>query len=153
MKPLKPLLYVLSVLFLLIAQAGTAQATTESLNLQAGKTLIRTIDIAAGDRVSIKFLTIGGTPNTLHFWVLFANGTMTDYGEVNTLEIFFTPEVSGPFTMNFDNSNSSSPALVTLNFEVEHYYFGIPSLLFILVAITVLLAGIAAGYIIMGKYS
>jgi hypothetical protein len=55
--------------------------------------------------------------------------------------------------MHFDNRNSSSSKLVTLNYEVEHYYFGIPSVLFIVVAITVLLVCVVAGYIIMGKYS
>ena len=146
-------LCALIVLALLIVLAGTVQAKTESINVQAGADVVRTVNLASEDRVSLKFSALGASSNALHFWVTFANGTTTDYGEIGEREMFFTSEVSGQFTMHFDNSNSSSSRLVTLNYEVEHYYFGMPNVLFIVVAITVLLVGVLAGYIIMGKYS
>jgi len=153
MKSPRRLLCVLIVLASLIVPAGTAQASTESLKVQAGTDVVRTIDLASEDRVTLKFSAIGDVSSELRFWVAFANGTTIDYGETSEREMFFVSEVSGQFILHFDNSNSSSSKLVTLNYEVEHYYFGIPSVLLLIVAITVLLAGVAAGYIIMGKYS
>jgi len=143
----------LAVLTLMLALTGTAQATTLSLNVQAGTEVIRTIDLAAGDHILLKFSAVGDDPTALNFWGAFPNGTTIDYGEVSQREMSFVSEGSGQFVMHFDNRNSSSSKLVTLNYEVEHYYFGIPSVLFIVVAITVLLVCVVAGYIIMGKYS
>lgn len=153
MKSLTRPLLVLFVLSSLIALTAIAAATTESLNVQAGADVIRTIDVVTDDRVTVKFSAVGESPNTLHFWVQFANGTSVDFGEVGGRMLSFATDTSGQFIMHFDNSNSPSSKLVTLNYEVEHYYFGIPSVLFIIVAITVLLVGVVAGYIIMGKYS
>ncbi len=148
-------LCALIVLALLICLAGTVQARTESFIVQAGAEEVQTTDLASEDRVTLKFSAVGDNPSTIHFWVTFADGTTTDYGEVPGREMSFTSEVSGQFTMHFDNSNSPTPTsrLVTLNYDVEHYYFGIPGVLFILMAIAVLLVGIVAGYVVMGKYS
>jgi hypothetical protein len=143
----------LAVLTVVLALVGTAQATTLSLNVPAGKDSVQSIDISAEDRVLVKFSAVGDVPPTLNFWVIFPNGTTTNYGETSQREMLFVSETSGQFVMHFDNSNSSSQKLVTLNYEIEHYYFGIPSVLFIIVAITVLLVFVVAGYIIMGKYS
>ena len=150
---LNRLLVALAVLTLMLALAGTVQAATLSLNVQAGSEVVRAIDLANGDHVLLRFSTVGDDPTALNFWVAFPNGTTTDYGEVGQRELSFVSETSGPFMMHFDNSDSSSPKLVTLNYEVEHYYFGMSSVLFIIVAITVLLVCVVAGYLIMGKYS
>ena len=147
------MLSVFAVLTLMLALAGTAQAKTESLNIQAGMEIAVPIDLRVEDHVMIEFSAVGEAPTTMHFWVTFADGKVADYGEVSQKELSFVSESSGQFVMHFDNSAYSSSKLVTLNYEVEHYFFGMPGLLFILVAIAVLLVGIVAGYIIMGKYS
>ena len=144
---------VLAVLTLTLALTGTAQATTLSLNVQAGTEVVRTIDLVAGDHVLVKFSTVGDDPATTNFYVAFPNGTTTDYGEVGQREMYFVSETSGSFIMHFDNSDSPSSKLLTLNYEVEHYYFGMSSVLFIIVAIAVLLVCVVAGYLMMGKYS
>ena len=43
--------------------------------------------------------------------------------------------------------------MVTLNYNIEHYYFDIPEIPFLLIVIAILLLCVVAGYIIMGKYS
>ena len=152
MKLNRPLV-ALAVLTLILALAGTAQATTLSLNVQAGTDVIRTIDLSSEDHVLVKCSAIGDDSGRIDLWVIFPNGTTMDYGELGQREISFVSETSGQFVMHFDNSNSLSSQLVTLNYEVQHYYFGMSSVLFIIVAITVLLVCIVAGYVIMGKYS
>ena len=146
-------LCALIVSVLLIVLVCTVQAATESITLQAGAEVVRTIDLASEDRVTLKFSAVGDDPSTLRFWVKFADGTTADYGEISGREMQFVSGASGQFAMHFDNFESSSSKLVTLNYEVEHYYFGIPSMLFLLISIAVLLVGIAAGYIVMGKYA
>jgi hypothetical protein len=142
-------LILLSSLILLF---GFVQGATESLSIQGGSELVQTIDLLAEDRITVTFTAIGEAPSTLHFWLAFANGTTRDYGELSHAAISFVSDVKGECDLHFDNSDSSSIRLVTLNYEIEHYYFGLPQLLFILLVIAVLLVCVAAGYFIMGKY-
>ena len=153
MKSFSKSLCALLVPVLMFVLVCTAQASTESINVQAGADVVRTIDLGSEDKVTLKFSAVGDYPSTLHFWVKFSNGTTADYGEITGYEMSFTSGVSGKFTMHFDNFDSSSSRLVTLNYVVERYYFGVPGMLFILLAIAVFLVGIVAGYIVMGKYA
>jgi hypothetical protein len=152
MRHLRNMLYLLIIFSLTITLTEVAQAKTESINVEPGKELTRTIDLAAGDRTSITFTVLGPAPSTLHFYIVLPNGTTSDHGEISQLTLDFFTDVKGECQLHFDNSNSSNPQLVTLNYDVEHYIFGIPQMLFLLLAIGVLLLFVAAGYIIMGKY-
>jgi hypothetical protein len=146
-------LCLLVVIGLIISLPSVVQAAVESFSVQAGEELVRAVDVAVEDRVQISFTVLGQNPDTLHFWMLFPNGTIMDYGETSQNTILFASDVQGRCELHFDNSNSSGTQLVTLNSEIEHYYFGIPQIPFILIVITVFLLVIVAGYIIMGKYA
>jgi hypothetical protein len=137
----------------LIAIAGTVQAATESLNVQAGEDSVRKIDMSTEDHIRISFTVLSQSPSSFRFWIVFPNGTTGDYGESTNCNISFASDVQGECELHFDNTNSSSAQLITLNYEIEHYYFGIPEIPFLIIVIAVLLLCIAAGYIIMGKYS
>jgi hypothetical protein len=78
---------------------------------------------------------------------------MKDYGVVTQTSINFISGIKGSLELHFDNSNSSDAKLVTLNYDIEHYIFGMPQMLFLLIAVALFLVCIAVGYIIMGKYS
>ena len=80
------------------------------------------------------------------------NGTTSDQGEISQFTFGFFTEVTGECQLHFDNGNSSDTKLVTLNYGVEHYVFGIPQMFFLPIAITLLLLCVAVGYIVMGKY-
>jgi hypothetical protein len=84
--------------------------------------------------------------------MILPNGTTSDHGEISQCTTEFFTDVKGECQLHFDNSNSSNAQLVTLNYDVEHFIFGIPQMIFLLIAIAVLLLLVAAGYIIMGKY-
>ena len=153
MKPSRTfsLLFIL-VLILIVIVVGVAQASTESVSIKPGDTFIRTLQLANGDQVSLAFKVLSSSPNTLHFSVLLPNGTTTDYGTGNPGSVRFSTDVEGKCLLLFENSDSSDVQLLTLDYSVEHYFLGLPTLLFVLVAITVLLVFVVAGYIVMGKY-
>ena len=152
MKLSRRILILLVIFGLMTILASVAQAKTESISVEAEKEITRTVDLAAGDRGSITFTVVGPAPSTLHFYMVLPNGTTSDYGEVSHFTVDFFTDDKGECQLHFDNSNSSAAQLVTLNYDVEHYVFGISQMLFLLLAIAVLLLFVAAGYIIMGKY-
>jgi hypothetical protein len=143
----------LIVFTLLITMTATVQAATESLNIPAGEDLIREFSLSSGDHMRISFTVLSQSPSSFRFWMIFPNGTTRDYKESTSYNISFASDVQGECELHFDNTNSSSAQLVTLNYETEHYYFGIPEIPFLIIVIGILLLCIVAGYVAMGKYS
>jgi len=153
MKLFNRLVCLLVVFTLLVTMIVTVQATTESLTIQAGEELVRKINISAGDHMRIAFTVLSHSSSSLRFRIVFPNGTKGEYGESTNYNISFASDVPGECELHFDNTNSSSAQFVTLNYEIEHYYFGIPEIPFLIIMIVFLLLCIVAGYIIMGKYA
>jgi hypothetical protein len=153
MKPINRLVCLLLVFILLVTIADTVQAATESLNVQAGEESVRKIDVSAGDHVRIDLTVLSSSPSSMRFQIVFSDGATEDYGASSSYNVSFVSGVKGVCELHFDNTNSSIAQLVTLNYEIEHYYFGIPEIPFLMLVIVVLLLCIVAGYIIMGKYS
>jgi hypothetical protein len=143
----------LFVLGLVVTLPGIAQAITESLNVKAGEDLVKIIELESEDRIRLTLTVLGQTSHTLKFWITFPNATTRDYGKTTQNTISFNSDIKGSCELHFDNSNSSEPKLVTLNYEIEHYIFGRPQIPFLLIVITVFLLLIIAGYMTMGKYS
>lgn len=152
MKPSIRPLHLLVVLGLAAILIAVAQATTESFMVQPGQEVTRPAKMNADDRCSLTLTIQGPTPSKLHFFMVLPNGTTTDYGEVSQCRVDFFTDTTGECQFHFNNSNSADSQLVTLNYEIEHYVFGIPNMIFMLIVITVLLVFVAAGYVIMGKY-
>lgn len=146
-------LCLLLILCLFIGAIGIVQATTEGLNVEAGKELVCKINVASEDRVRLTFETTGQASSNLCFSMVYPNSTVISLGEVGQYSTSFTSDADGTCELHFDNTNSSETAFVALNYEVEHYILGMPEMIFILAAIAVLLMVIVTGYIIMGKYS
>ena len=153
MRCLKGPVCLLVVICFLVCSVGIVQAATTSFSVDPGKEFVRTIDLDSGDKIQISFTVLGGTSNMLHFWILLPNATAMDYGEIGQCSTNFITNTKGEVELHFDNINSSDSKLVTLNYEIEHYIVGIPQMIFLLIVIALLLVGITAGYLIMGKYS
>ena len=152
--PLSRKIACLIVVFILLVTAtATVNAATESLNIQAGEDSVRKISMSAEDHIRISFTVLSQSPSSFHFWIAFPNATTRDYEESTSYNISFVSGVQGECELHFDNTNSTSNQLITLNYEIEHYYFGIPEIPFLIIVIGVLLLCIVAGYVIMGKYS
>jgi hypothetical protein len=144
---------LLLIVCLFIGAIGIVRATTEGLNVDAGKELVYKINVASQDRVHLTFETTGLASSNLSFSMVFPNSTVISLGEVGQYSTSFTSDAAGTCELHFDNTNSSETAFVALNYEVEHYILGMPEMIFVLVAIAVLLMAIVTCYIIMGKYS
>jgi hypothetical protein len=142
----------LLIFFLFIGSVATVKAATESLSIEARRELVYKINLSSEDRVQITFLTTGQASSNLSFSIMFPNSTVISLGEVDHCSIRFITDTKGTCELHFDNTNSTGAAFVALNYEIEHYILGIPQMIFVLVAISVLLMVIVAGYIIMGKY-
>ena len=145
------------IFILVISLLSTVQAAAESLTINAGKEVNRSIELGSEDRIhltcNVRVVGIAQSLNNFQFWVIFPNATTRDYGATAQTSISFISDIKGNLELHFDNSNSSDAKLVTLNYDIEHYIFGIPQIPFLLIAVAVFLVCIAAGYIIMGKYS
>ena len=142
---------VIIVVILLAFLTVSVQASTTTFNVLSSEESTRTIDLKAEDHVTLTFTAVGGGTEPLHFYMVFPNGTTLDKGSATQFKTNFISDASGPFELHFDN-NSTSTQLVTLNYEVERYYFGLPVMIWLLIGIALLLLVITAGYISMGKY-
>lgn len=71
------------------------------------------------------------------FSISFPNGTAKDFGASSDLGYSFVCDAEGEYTMNFSNTNQTKSKLVTLNYEIDHYIFGMPQLLFMVMPIAV----------------
>lgn len=152
MKCHKRLLHLPVVIALIVIVANIAQAATQSFNVEAGKDVEEIIELQASDTLSMSLQVTAVESSKLHFYIILPNSTIIDYGDTNQLTIELSTKVDGECKLHFDNSHSESAKLITINYNIEHYIFGVPQMLFLLIAIGILLLFVVAGYIAMGKY-
>jgi hypothetical protein len=138
--------YTLIIIALLAVSTGGVQAMTTNFTVKGGEEVTHPINLAAEDRVLIQFtaVEVGEASNTVHFSIVFPNGTVRDFGEVGQTSYSFVCDVEGEYTLHFVNNDAAVDKLVTLNYEIDHYIFGIPQMLFMVILIVVVsMAGVA----------
>jgi hypothetical protein len=141
----KPAAFFLIITALLFAFMGSAQATTMYFTVKAGEETIQPITLAVEDRVLIQFKVVGGTvtASALRFSMTFPNATVKDFGESGDFIYRFVCDAEGVYVLTFNNTGSENMQ-VTLNYEVDHYIFGIPQMLFMVILIVgISLVGVA----------
>jgi hypothetical protein len=132
--------YILIILALTVAFTGFANATTTNFTLKGGGELTHPINLIVDDRVLIQYNVISAiadTPNTVQFSINFPNGTVKEFGEKGAFSYSFVCDVGGEYTLNFTNTDQTEDKLVTLNYEIDHYIFGMPQMLFMVIVIAV----------------
>jgi hypothetical protein len=140
---------ILIILLLFAVFIGVGQAMVTNLSVKGGEEVTYPINLAAEDRVLIQFsavgeAAVGQVSNTLHFSILFPNETVKDFGEVGKASYSFICDIEGEYTLNFTNNDPAVNKLVTLNYEIDHYIFGIPQMLFMVILIAVVsMVGVA----------
>ena len=145
------LLFIL-VMVLVPALVGAAYASMESVSVKPGDDFVRGLQVANSDVVSLTFNVLGSDTNSLHFSVLFPNGTNVEFGAKSQGLFSFHIDTDGKCLLIFENSESAGAQQLTLDYSVEHYVFGLPMLVFVLLAVAVLLLFVIGGYMVMGKY-
>ena len=132
---------------------GLGQATTTNLTVQAGEEIIHPVNLVVEDRVLIQFTVAGEATNVLHFSIVFPNATVRDFGEVGDFSYSFICDVEGEYGLRFTNNDQTENKLVTLNYEVQHYVFGIPQMLFMVIIVVLACIGGVVAYVLLGKTS
>jgi hypothetical protein len=143
--------YSLIILALLGVLMGFGQATTTNFTVKGGEEVTCPINLLVEDRVLIQFKVVGETANTLHFSISFPNATVRDFGESGDFSYSFICDVEGEYGLRFMNNDQTENKLVTLNYEVQHYIFGIPQMLFLTIIIVLACIGGVAAFVLMGR--
>ena len=128
---------------------GLSGAATVSMTVPAGEEVNRKIDLAVDDRVRIQFTVVGTKNNFMSFSLVYPNATEISFGEIGVLRHSFVCDAKGEYTMYFVNNDTTESKLVTLNYEIEHYLFGMPQTLFLVLIIAVLCIAMAAAYVLL----
>jgi hypothetical protein len=150
--------YVLIIIALLAVFMGLGQAATTTLTVKGGEEVTYPITLAVEDRVLIQVSAVvssavGEASNTVHFSIVFPNGTVRDLGEVGQTSFSFVCDVEGEYTLHFVNNEQTTEKSVNLNYEIDHYIFGIPQMLFMALIIVLACVGGVFAFVILGRKS
>jgi hypothetical protein len=151
---IKPNKLLIRLLFIATAFSIIVQfveATTMNFTVQGGKNATSPISLAAEDRVLIRFTVVGSSDSSIHFSITYPNGTEKDFGKISDFHDSFVCETDGECILHFSNTDSTEDKLVTLDYEVQHYIFGIPQMFFLTMIIVVVCVAAVAVFILMGK--
>ena len=136
-----------------VSLIGFAQAPSTFLSLKPGEDVSHSIDLLVDDRVIIKFsVAWGAEASAVGFSLVSPNGTVTDFGEQGAMSYSFVCTEKGQYTMHFDNSDSTTK-VVTLEYTIDHYLFGMTTNLFWLVVFALICVVAAVGYVILTRPS
>jgi hypothetical protein len=108
---------------------GIGEAATLSITVKNGEEVIQPISLVVEDRILIQVKVIGTTSSGIQFSMACPNGTVQNFGEV----VDFTTS----FVCDLTNTYQTENKLVTLNYNIDHYIFGIPQTLFLVILIGV----------------
>jgi hypothetical protein len=144
-----PLLAVAIVLLLVPAVRGVS----ESFTVKAGQEEARTLSLIVEDHVQIRFTVIGKTISALDFYVTDPYGyTMKTFGATGNVNYSFVCSQEGNYTLHFSNVASTEDKLVSLDYEITPYIFGMPQMLFLVLIVLGICMAAVAVYILMSKH-
>jgi hypothetical protein len=126
-------------------------AATMNFTVHGGEEVTKSISLLVEDHVSIKFTVMGQSDNTVYYYMTYPNGTVKDFGKISNFDYDFVCDVEGEYVLHFSNNYSSEDKLVTLDYTVQHYVFGIPEMLFLTIIIAIVCVAAVAAFILMGK--
>jgi len=143
-------------LFVTLAFLFTVQpvsAAVTSFNVPVGEEVTKTMNLAVEDHVSIRLTTVNQENNgILDFKLTYPNGAVkVDYGNVGNVNYAFVCDVEGEYLLHFANVGSSEDVLVSLNYEIEHYIWGMPQTLFLTMIIAAVCVLAVVVFALMGK--
>jgi hypothetical protein len=133
-------LTLLLLLGILCCITATANATAETFNLPARQTTVRTVDLNVDDEVSGRISVVSSDEsNDITFMVYGPLGSIVLPPTTVVANNFdFKVTEAGTYSFVFDNSLSTGDKTVSLNYDVRHYWFGMPQE-FVLMLIVVFL--------------
>lgn len=152
MRTYKLLVWLTLVLMLAIFGVfGIAQSTSTNFTVQSGGEVVKSLNLSLEDHVLIKFTVVGQTNHTLVFYITCPDGNVMKFGNVGNFKYSFVCDLEGEYKLHFSNLDSTENKLVALDYEVQHYIFGIPQMLFLTVIIVLVCMAAVAAFVLMGK--
>lgn len=154
MQPKNAFLPLSLALFLIITSqvAYSAKAETENLTVPPESEVTKSLSLKEDDRVAISFTVVGQTVNALNFYVTDPNGnTVIQYDSVGQKSFSLHATTSGVYILHFNNSLWQEEKMVSLNYDVQHYIFGLPQTLFYVLVIGVISVIGIAFFVLLGK--
>ena len=148
----KKILATILVAIVLVILVECASATVLQFTLPAGEATTRSLKLAVEDRVMIKFSVLGQAEDTIDFHITAPNRTVVaTYSKQGNVRHSFICEEAGEYVLTFSNTYSSEDKFITLDYEIQHYIFGIPQMLFMTMIIVMICVAAVAVFIMMGK--
>jgi hypothetical protein len=148
-KKLIRFLFIVMVFSTLVQLTG---ATTLNFTVPKGEEKTISLSLVVEDHVIVKFTVVGQTGSTLDFYITDPHEDVkVEYSKAGTVSYPFVCDEAGEYVLHFSNTDTSEDKLVTLNYEIQHYIFGIPQMLFLTIIIVLVCMGAVATFILMGK--
>jgi hypothetical protein len=146
---LVPFLLIIMILGILVRYAS---ATATQFTVLGGKERTVTVNLATEDHVLIRFTVVGQSENTIDFYLADPHENVTaEFSKKGSVSYTFVCGEGGKYVMHFSNAFSSEDKLITLEYEIEHYLFGLPQMLFMVLVVAVICVAAVAVFILMGK--
>ena len=118
-------------------------ATAGTVLVPAGKIFSTNVDLNVEDEVSGRISVVGGEAGGINFTVVGPSDQIVLPTQMVTVtDVRFSASEKGTYRFIFDNSLSSSDKTVSLNYDVKHYWFGMPQEV-VLMIIVVLVGALA----------
>jgi hypothetical protein len=147
----KPLICFLFIAIASLIIVHSAEATSLNFTVFAGEEETKTINLAVDDHVLIKVTVPASSDIGLYFSVTYPNGTVEEFGKGGYFTLAFVCDVGGQCVLHFSNVGSTEDKFVVLDYEIEHYIFGIPQMFFLVMIVAVICVAAVAVFILMGK--
>ena len=140
----RKVVFAFIILALLGVLMGFGQATITSLIVKGGEEVSHPIQLIVEDRVLIQYKVIGGNPSAMNFSINFPNGIVKKFGTSSDFSYSFVCDAEGEYVLHFVNTDQTEEVRVTLDYEIDHYIFGMPQMLFMVILIAVVsMVGVA----------
>jgi len=149
LKHKKCVIVLFVALLLVVPLVSFSYAATFSVTVPAGEEVIQKVDLEEGDHILVKFRVLGTKSSYISFLIVYPNGTEKSFGELGAFDYSFVSDVEGEYELIFVNKDATESKLVTLNYKIDHYVFGIPELLFQALVIVVICVTMIAVYILL----
>jgi multisubunit Na+/H+ antiporter MnhC subunit len=132
----------------------TVKATAQSFTVPAGQEETKTLNLVVDDHVQIRFTVTGQATNVLdNFYITDPQGNvMETFGNTGDLNYAFICSQEGEYTLHFSNVASAEDKLVSLDYEVQHYIFGMQQTLFLTLIVVGICVAAVAVFILMSKH-
>ncbi len=133
--------------------AAPLWATTLSITIPAGEQVDQIMELKVDDHVRIQFNVLGADNSYISFSLVYPNSTKVNFGEIVSFSYNFISNTKGEYKMCFVNDDLAENKLLTLNYEIESYMFGMPQTQFLLIFIAVICVMMVAFYSLLSPHT